>query len=66
MLGNDRTYSRGVSLNRESRAREWLVTYTPESLASCYVEELAAFLEGRPLCTGREGLAVVNLMEEIR
>ena len=34
--------------------------------ASCYQEELVAFLAGKPLCTGEDGLRVVEILEEMK
>lgn len=39
---------------------------TPDEWASCYQEELKAFLNGKPLCTGEDGLRVVEILEEMK
>ncbi len=39
---------------------------TKEEWGECYEKELIAFLGGTPLCTGEDGLRVVNLLERIR
>ena len=39
---------------------------TPEEWVPCYQEELAAFLAGKPLCTGEDGLRVVEILEEMK
>lgn len=38
---------------------------TTEEWTPCYQEELTAFLDGNPLCTGEDGLRVVEILEEI-
>lgn len=37
-----------------------------EQWAPCYQEELTAFLAGKPLCTGEDGLRVVEILEEMK
>lgn len=39
---------------------------TAEEWTLCYQEELTAFLAGQPLCTGEDGLRVVEVLEEMR
>ena len=39
---------------------------TPDEWASCYQEELTVFLAGKPLCTGEDGLRVVEILEEMK
>lgn len=36
-----------------------------EEWDACYKAELQAFLDGKPLCTGEEGLSVVEILEEM-
>ena len=38
---------------------------TSEEWDDCYKAELQAFLDGKPLCTGQDGLAVVEVMEHL-
>lgn len=38
---------------------------TVEEWESCYRDELQAFLDGKPLCTGEDGLAVMDVLEKI-
>lgn len=39
---------------------------TKEKWELCYKVELQAFLDGKPLCTGEDGLRVVELLEKMR
>lgn len=39
---------------------------TQEEWDACYKAELQAFLDGKPLCTGVDGLRVVEILEEMR
>lgn len=39
---------------------------TQEEWSECYKAELQAFLDGKPLCTGEDGLRVVEILEEMR
>lgn len=39
---------------------------TPEEWVPCYQEELKAFLNGKPLCTGEDGLQVMKILEEMK
>lgn len=36
-----------------------------EEWDECYKAELQAFLDGKPLCTGEDGLAVMNILEQL-
>lgn len=38
---------------------------TPEEWTECYRAELQAFLDGKPLCTGQDGLNVVDVIEAL-
>jgi len=53
-------YERGALASRSL----WEFSYLDNEQA--YRDELVAFLDGKPLCTGREGLEVVKLMEALR
>lgn len=46
----------------------FLVSYgdTAEEWTACYRAELEAFLDGKPLCTGRDGARVMEILEEVR
>jgi hypothetical protein len=37
----------------------------PDEWTQCYINELQAFLDGKPLCTGEDGLKVVEILEAI-
>lgn len=39
---------------------------TPEEWDACYRAELQAFLDGKPLCTGEDGVKVMNILEQLR
>ena len=47
----------GANLTYGLKAEEWDI---------CYRDELQAFLDGKPLCTGRDGLAVMELLEQLK
>lgn len=40
--------------------------HTKEEWGTCYRTELQAFLDGKPLCIGEDGLAVMRMLEEVR
>lgn len=39
---------------------------TPEEWDACYKDELQAFLDGTPLCTGEDGAKVMQVLEQLR
>lgn len=39
---------------------------TAEEWDACYKAELQAFLDGKPLCTGEDGLKVVEVLEQLK
>ena len=39
---------------------------TKEEWGACYKAELQAFLDGKPLCTGHDGVAVMEILETVR
>jgi predicted dehydrogenase len=50
---NGKAFGRQYGLNRE----EWDL---------CYQVELQAFLDGKPLCTGSDGLKVMEILEQVK
>ncbi len=57
---------RKISVYTEKDA--YVSTYgnSPEEWEFCYREELQAFLDGKPLCSGEDGLRVVKVLEAIQ
>lgn len=59
-------YERGIALRDTDANYTERLTYTPATIEPSYRTELHHFLDGFPLCTGREGLETVKLMEVLR
>lgn len=55
---------RRISFRKENYTVEYGVK--PEEWTACYKNELRAFLDGMPLCTGDEGVHVMEVLEMVR
>ena len=52
-------------LDRYGRERRWEYGTSCAEWRECYRAELQAFLNGKPLCTGADGVAVMEIIEQL-